>query len=243
MAGGDRRVRREHRRPPHLLERVVEAPAALAEVADALQDDERGVAFVEVIDRRVDAHRLEHAHAADAEDDLLLDARLAVAAVEARRQLAIPRRVLLEVGVEQVQLHAADAHAPDRHEHGAVAERHGGDARLAVGRHRRLDRRVGPVQLLVDLLLPAVGREALVEVALRIHEADADERHAEVAGFLAVIAGEHAEAAGVDRQRLVQRELGGEVGDRLARAARDTRSRTRCCCAARAASSRAMTRS
>ena len=37
---------------------------------------------------------------------------------------------------------------------------------------------------------------------------------AEVARFLAVIAGEHAEAAGVDRQRLVQRELGGEVGDR-----------------------------
>ena len=73
-----------------------------------------------------------------------------------------------------------------------------------------------PVQLLVDLLLPAVGRQALVEVALRIHEADADQRHAEVARFLAVIAGQHAEAAGVDRQRLVQRELGGEVGDRLA---------------------------
>ncbi len=52
-----------------------------------------------------------------------------------------------------------------------------------------------------------------MEVALRIHEADADERHAEIAGFLAVIAGQHAEAAGVDRQRLVQRELRGEVRD------------------------------
>ena len=55
-----------------------------------------------------------------------------------------------------------------------------------------------------------------MEVALRIHESDADERHAEVAGFLAVIAGQHAEAARVDRQRLVQRELGREVRDRLA---------------------------
>jgi hypothetical protein len=36
----------------------------------------------------------------------------------------------------------------------------------------------------------------------------------EVAG-LAVIAGQHAKAAGVNRQRLVQRELRGEVGDRL----------------------------
>ena len=43
-----------------------------------------------------------------------------------------------------------------------------------------------------------------MEVALRIHEADADERHAEIAGLLAVIAGEDAEAAGVDRQRLVR---------------------------------------
>ena len=53
----------------------------------------------------------------------------------------------------------------------------------------------------------------LVEIALRVHEADADERHAEVAGFLAVVAGEHAKAAGVNRQRLVKGELGGEVGD------------------------------
>ena len=47
-----------------------------------------------------------------------------------------------------------------------------------------------------------------MEVALRVHEADADERHAEVAGLLAVVAGEHAETARVDRQRLMQRELG-----------------------------------
>ncbi len=227
VAGGDRRVRREHRRPPHLLQRVVEAPAALAQVADALQHDERGVAFVEVVDRRLMTDRLEHADAADAEDDLLLDARLAVAAVEPRRQLAIPRRVFFEVRVEQIQLHAADAHAPHRHEHGAIAERHRGDRRLAVGSHGRLDRRFMPVQLLVDLLLPPVGRQPLMEVALRIHEADADQRHAEVAGLLAVIAGEHAEAAGIDRQRLVQRELGREVGDGLAVQVRDTHSRTR----------------
>ena len=55
-----------------------------------------------------------------------------------------------------------------------------------------------------------------MEIALRIHEADADERHAEVARFLAVIARQHAEAAGVDRQRLMQRELRGEVRDLLA---------------------------
>ena len=110
----------------------------------------------------------------------------------------------------------------------AIAERHGRDARLAVRRQRRLDRRVGPVEPLVALFLPPFGRHVLVEVALRIHEADADERHAEVARFLAVIAGQHAEAAGVDRQRLMQRELGREIRDRSARRAAGSGSSTRC---------------
>ena len=54
-----------------------------------------------------------------------------------------------------------------------------------------------------------------MEIALRIHEADADERHAEVAGLFAVIAGEHAQPAGINRQRLMQRELRGKIGDGL----------------------------
>ena len=56
-----------------------------------------------------------------------------------------------------------------------------------------------------------------MEVALRIHEADADERHAEVAGFLTVVAGEHAEAARIDRQRLMEGELRREIGQRPGR--------------------------
>ncbi len=211
-----RRVRRENRRAPDRLERRLERRAALDEIADALQHDKRRVAFVEVPGRWLNAHRLERAHAADAEDDLLLDARLAIAAVEARRQLAIPGRVLFEIGVEEKQPDAAEQHLPHRHEHRAIAERHGDDARTAVGADGRLDRRVGPVQAHVDFLLPAFRRHRLVEVALRIHEADADERNPEVARFLAVIAGEHTEAAGVDRQRLVERELGREVGNRAA---------------------------
>ena len=141
VPGRDRRVRREHRGAANFVERLLEARAGLAQIADPLQDDERGVPFVEVIDRGRVAHRLQHADAADAEDDFLLHARLAIAAVETRRQLAIPRRVLLEIGVEQVQHDASDADAPDRDEHRSIAERHRRDARLAVRRDRRLDRR------------------------------------------------------------------------------------------------------
>ena len=56
-----------------------------------------------------------------------------------------------------------------------------------------------------------VGVEALEEVALGVEQPDGDQRHAQVRRALQVVAGEHAEAARVDRQRLVQAELGREV--------------------------------
>ena len=144
-------------RAADLGQRALEVGARLAQVANALQDDEGGMSLVQVIDRGRVAHGLQDAHAADAEDDLLLRACFAIAAVQPRRQIAIPRRVLLEIGVEQVEHDAADADAPHGDEHRAVAERHGGDARLAVRGDRRLDRGARPIQLLVDLLLPAVA--------------------------------------------------------------------------------------
>ena len=88
------------------------------------------------------------------------------------------------------------------------------DDGLAVGADGGLHRQLVDVGLEVLFVLPAVLVEALAEVALAVEEADADERDAEVGGALDVVAGEDAEAAGVDRQRLVQAELGGEVGDR-----------------------------
>ena len=47
-----------------------------------------------------------------------------------------------------------------------------------------------------------------------VEQADADERHGHVAGGLDVVAGEDAEAAGVDAEALVEAVLGAEVGDR-----------------------------
>ena len=57
------------------------------------------------------------------------------------------------------------------------------------------------------------GGDLLVEVAVPVEKADADERNAEIGGRLEVVAREHAEAARVDRQPLVEPELEREVGD------------------------------
>jgi hypothetical protein len=67
---------------------------------------------------------------------------------------------------------------------------------------------------LVDLFLHTVSVYALAEVALRVQDAYPDQVQAEVRGALDVVAGQDAQAARVDRQRLVQPELGREVRDR-----------------------------
>ena len=190
------------------------SPSSTMQPADALEAEEAGVALVGVEHLGVDAERLERPHAADAEEDLLAQPVLGVAAVEPVGDLAHVVGVVLDVGVEQVERDAADVGPP----HLGVS---GWPARSTVDPHARRSgvsaMRVG-VEVGVALLLPAVGVERLAEVAVPVEEADADEGHAEVAGRLQVVAGQHAEAAGVLRERLGDAELGGEVGDRAQRA-------------------------
>ena len=62
----------------------------------------------------------------------------------------------------------------------------------------------------ITLLLPAVGVEVLAEITLLIQQSDGDERQAEIARRLQVIAREDSEAAGVNRKALMQAELRGK---------------------------------
>ena len=77
----------------------------------------------------------------------------------------------------------------------------------------------------VLLTLPAVAIEPLTEIALAVEQADADEWHTQIGCALDVVASEHAEPAGIDREGLVQSELGREVADRAR--AQDARVRRR----------------
>ena len=84
MPGGDRGVRREDRRLPHTLQRLVETVAVGDQLVNTLQHDERGVSFVQMPDVGLDAKSPQRTHAADAENDFLLEACFAIAPVEAR---------------------------------------------------------------------------------------------------------------------------------------------------------------
>src|SRR5688572_29528407 len=103
VPGGHRRMRREHRRRTDLVERLLEGRALLDEIADPLQDDEGRVPFVQMKDQGIRPERLQRPDAPDAEDDLLLNARFTIAAVEPRREFAVPGYVFFEVGIEQIE--------------------------------------------------------------------------------------------------------------------------------------------
>ncbi len=192
----------------------------LGELADALDALEAGVALVGVEDlrlrgagqRAVGPHG---PHAADAQQHLLAQPVVLAAAVEPVGDPALGRGVLLDVAVEQQQRHPADLHAPDVGVQGApLGQRHRDDHRVALGVAQQLQRQAVRVQRGVVLELPAVGRQALGEVAGPVQQAQADQRDAEVGGRLEVVTGEDAQAAGVVGQHLGDAELGGEVGDR-----------------------------
>ncbi len=71
---------------------------------------------------------------------------------------------------------------------------------------------VGP-HVMRDLL--AVSVDGLGEITLAVQHAHRHEGQAEVAGGLAVVAGQNAEAAGVNGQALVKTEFGAEIGDQI----------------------------
>ncbi len=216
VAGRHRSMRREddfarnsRQRPASKLK-----PSSSMRHANRFEHGETAVSFVQVQHARRDAHRLQRAKTADAEQQLLPDAHAPVAAVEARRQLAIFRSIAFDVGIEQQQIAASDFHAPDFGADRAAAcldlHRH----RLAVGSDGGFHRQLVDVGLQIFFLLPAVAIEALAEITLAVKQADADQRDIQIRRALDVIAGKHAEAAGIDRNRFVQAELGGKIGHR-----------------------------
>ena len=77
------------------------------------------------------------------------------------------------------------------------------------------NRQVMKILVQADRMLDAFLVDLLLEIAVPIEQADRDKIQVEIAGGLAMVARENAEAAGVIRDRFVEAELGGEIGDRF----------------------------
>ena len=215
-ARGHRGVGGEDAAGPHRLDGLgVAEPVAHHQLADALQAQEPGVALVGVEHLGLDAHGLQRPDPADAQQDLLAQPVLGVAAVEPVGDAAQVVAVLLDVGVEEVQRHPAHVRLPQlRHQRVLV----GGQVHLDPHVLTQRERHDVRVEQQVALLLPAVGVEALAEVAVAVEQAHAHQRHAQVARRLEVVAGQDAQAARVLGDGLGDAELGREVGHQAERA-------------------------
>ena len=213
-ARGNRGVRREHGARTHELQRFGEREPFTDVRGDALEAEEPGVPLVHVehVGCGRAAQRGECAHragAADAEQELLQQAVLAAAAVEAVGDRAQLVGVRGDVGVEHQQRDAPDRGLPDAGVQTRVVgqcERDLHGRAVGVAQHR--ERQAVGIEHGVALVLPAVGRDRLREVPGLVEEADADERNAQIGCRFQVIAREDSEAARILRQGLGDAELG-----------------------------------
>ena len=216
VSGGHRGMRGENRVRRHGFECGGEIEAERRYlVADPLQDLERRVSLVDVPHRGFDTERAQRAHAAHAKNDLLLDAHGAIAAIEAVSNIPVGRRVLVEVGVEKVQVNEAAAGLPDLAHDPASRQL---DLDAHVGAVRSQDgayRHVVEIGVEVRRVLVAFEIDGLDEIALLVEQSHRDEGQSHVARGLAVVAGEDAQAARVNRKTLVKSELGAEVRDEV----------------------------
>ena len=181
---------------------------------DALEREEGRVAFVHVKNLRFDPESGQRFHPADAENDLLADPHFEIAAVKFSGDEPVFRCVLRDIGIEQVEADAPHAQFPNFRPDFAVQEADGNE-QIAVAAPHFLDRQVVEVLVQADGVLNAFLVDLLFEVAVPVEQSDRDEIQIEIAGGLAMVPGQNAEAARVIRNRFVEAELGGEIGDRF----------------------------
>ena len=181
-------------------ERVVERHPPCGEFAGLLDQHERRVALVEMPRRGLHAQRPQCPHAADAQHQLLVKPHLAATHVQDVGDGAVLVGVLGDVRVQQQQRDAADLHEPDGDLHGAPGQLHLDHEAISVGVGDALEWQAQRVEVRVGVLLVAVGVDGLAEVAPPVEEADRHERQRHVRRRLAVVAGQDAEAPGVDAE-------------------------------------------
>ena len=122
-------------------------------------------------------------------------------------------RVHVVVGIEQIELDTADIHTPYKCVYLIVAVRNIHDHLIAVLVQFTLDGQGIEILCVVFGNLLSVHGEALCEVTETIEETYGTEVDIGVGSLLEIVAGQHAQTAGIDLQRLVQTEFHTEVSD------------------------------
>ena len=143
-----------------------------------------------------------------------------VAAVELMGDVAVLLGVFRQIGVQQIKRDMAHFCLPDLSPSPCVC---GKSTSICTsepfscntGDHRQVfEIRVGVGDLLVALSVDGLG-----EISLPIEQADANQRQAQVARRLAMISGQDAETARINRKALMEAELETEIRHQVVRSA------------------------
>jgi len=208
-----RRVRGENAAGGHRLQGLDEGKLLLGnQHPDPLQPQEGCVAFIHVKHGGLDSHGIQGLHPANAQHDLLADPHVMVPAVQLVGDIPVIGRVGRKIRIQEEEPRQTDPHLPNlgfdlapRH---VEFDHHGS---FAVSRQGFTHRQVMK-DVIDDVgLLPSVPVDLLREITEAVEQANRHKRQAEITGRFAMIPGQDAETAGVDRQRLVETKLGGKI--------------------------------
>src|SRR5436190_5755251 len=181
---------------------------------NALERQERRMPFVHVKHVRLNSEGSERFHSANPEHDLLTHAHLKIAAIKLGSNQSILGFVFRNIRVEEVDVYPSDAQFPNPGKNFAVQNPHR-DNKLRLAPANFSNRQVIEVLIEVNRLLNAIFVDLLPEIAVSIKETDRNEIQIKIAGRLAVVAGEDAQATGVIWDRFVKTKFGGKIGNRI----------------------------
>src|SRR5579863_5258730 len=125
--------------------------------------------------------------------------------------LSRTRVVRTVVAVEEIKMHAADLCLPGAQPQFMATQADLEPRPFSVCKPHRPDWKLLGFIVGIQCLLRAITSDHLPEITLLIQQAHADAGHAEIAGRFQRVAGDVAEAAGIDRQCFAQHEFHAEV--------------------------------
>ncbi len=180
-------------------------------VYKTLEVQQGGVSFVAVEEVTLDSEFLKHQHTADTEKIFLLDTVFPVTAIKLVGNGTVEFGVHLEIGVHQVEIHAAYVHAPYMAVNDSVVIRHFQNHGTAGFFHYLLDGELVEVLGFVVGNLLSVYGKSLGKVAEAVEETDSRHGNAGVGSLLYIVSGQYAETARIDFQSVAQTILHREV--------------------------------
>ena len=169
--------------------------------------------FIQVTDFRLDAERREQSPSTDPQQQFLLQAQLRPTAVQLAGDAAMGGVIRRVIAVQQVEFHATDPDLPGAQPDRVTGQRNLQPQPLAICMAQRRDRQLPGVVVRVKGLLRAILVEHLAKITLLVEQPHADDRHAQIAGGLELVAGHVAQPARVDGQGLAQHEFHTEIGN------------------------------